>query len=166
MPGSHEDPAVISHADDTDKTLASATTSDPNDPSSQVTHAHSVRLGLPEQQLVGRMDDLAGLLRQLGEVKDDQKKTWWWLKGGAGFLIFDVAISILGAIAIYLGNGVIDQVQAQQHNVCTLYSFVINSYNPAARERSPLGPVQYDNFYRQLQHAADGTQCGIPHKIT
>jgi hypothetical protein len=165
MPGSHEDPAIIPHVHD--DILSADVHGDPDDPSSEVTHthSHSVRLGVPEQQLVGKMDDLAGLLKQLGDVQTEQKKTWWWLKGGAGFLVFDVIVSIAGAIAIFFGSQVIDRVDRQQHNVCTLYGFVINSYNQTSRDKSPLGPTGYDDFYRQLQGAADDTQCNIPHRV-
>lgn len=138
VPGPDEDPAIMVH---------------PTEPAA------------PPEQLVGKMDDLTGLLRELKLLKVDQKKTWWWLKGGAGFLIFDVIVSIAGAIAIFFGSQVIDRVDRQQHNVCTLYGFVINSYNQTSREKSPLGPAQYDSFFHQLQTAADGTQCNIPHKI-
>lgn len=152
-PGSDQDPAIVVP------------------PSSSSSGAGSGQV-VTGATLAGKMDDLTGLLRELGEVQENQKRSWRWIKGGSGFLLFDVIVSIFGAIFIYIGNGVVDDVRAQGaliqreiHETCSLYGFVINSYNERSRSQSVLGPDKYDNFYRQLEGSADRLQCGIPHKI-
>lgn len=147
-------------------------TQDPIEEPSVVPTTDFTALGPPQEQLIDKMEDVAALLRDLKKVKADQKKTWTWVKGGAGFILFDVLITVLGAIGIITMYGIINEVEDQGaklqtsiHETCSLYGFVIQSYNQMSRDRSPLGPEAYDNFYRQLQGSADRLECHIPHKI-
>lgn len=152
-PGPHEDPAVVTPRESPEL---------PEDRERVVTGA----------TLVGKMDNLSVLLKELGEVQSEQKRSWRWIKGGSGFLAFDVIVSILGAIFIYAGTGVVHDVQAQGrllqqqvHETCSLYGFVIGNYNERSKATSAFGPAGYDNFYRQLEASSDRLKCGIPHKI-
>jgi hypothetical protein len=136
-----------------------------------------------DNALSARMEDLrqtlAELTPEVTKLQQDQKSTWTWLKGGAGFVLFDIIVTILGIIlginvynVSHQNDQLIAQLQQQQgrlatsiHETCNLYGTFINFYSDAAKGRFAGGPVQYDQLYVTLQTSADNLQCGIKHVV-
>jgi len=122
---------------------------------------------------------LAQLTPDVKKLQGEQKTTWTWIKGGAGFIAFDVIITVAGLIfGIYLhhveedNHKLLSQVQDNQarlntsvHETCNLYGTFESFYSDAAKARFVSGPQAYDNLYRQLQVSGDNLQCGIKHVV-
>jgi hypothetical protein len=119
------------------------------------------------------------LEKKQGATEQKQNTVMTWLKGGAGFIAFDIIITILGLIfglnLAHVNNNnkaVIAQLQAQQatldssiHETCRLYGTFMSFYSPAARDRFVGGPGQYDQLYSTLQLSADRLNCGLKHVV-
>lgn len=136
-----------------------------------------------DNALATRMESLrktlAELTPEVTKLQNEQKSTWAWLKSGAGFVAFDIIITVAGIIYGYnlhtvehQNDAILSQVQAQQvrlatsiHETCNLYGTFINFYSPAAAARFASGPAQYNQLYIVLQHSADNLQCGIKHVV-
>lgn len=117
------------------------------------------------QQLSDRADKLTELLSTKAATADVNrgfKKTGRRILGSYGLWLVDVIMIIVSVVVI---TGIVHRIENLVHQNCALYGYVLSLYNPATRARSPLGPVAYDNFYRQMQDGADALECGIPHKI-
>lgn len=122
---------------------------------------------------------LAELAPEITKLQGEQKSVWSWLKGGAGFLVFDIVITIIGVIygislhsVEHQNDALITQLQIQQarlgtsvHETCNLYGLFESFYSDAARARFPQGGVAYDQGYIQLQHSSDNLQCGLKHVV-
>jgi hypothetical protein len=137
----------------------------------------------PESAIADRMEQLrktiAELTPEVTKLQQEQKSTWAWLKGGAGFVVFDILVTVAGLIlginvysVSHQNDALISQLQAQQarlatsiHETCNLYGTFINFYSPAARDRFAGGPVQYDQLYLVLQKSADNLNCGVKHVV-
>lgn len=136
-----------------------------------------------DSALATRMESLRQTLAQLTpevtKLQNEQKSTWAWLKSGAGFIAFDIIITVLGIIYGYnlhtvehQNDALLSQLQTQQarlatsiHETCNLYGTFINFYSPAARDRFTGGAAQYNELYIVLQRSADNLQCGIKHVV-
>lgn len=119
------------------------------------------------------------LTPEVTALQTDQKSAWNWIRSGAGFVAFDVIITVLGIIyGFYLhhvetdNHQLLNQVQAQQarlntsiHETCNLYGTFIGFYSDAAKSRFAGGPSQYNQLYITLQDSADHLQCGIKHVV-
>jgi hypothetical protein len=130
-------------------------------------------------RIEGLRQTLAQLAPEVTKLQSDQKSVWGWLKGGAGFIVFDIIVTVLGIIlgfnvysVSHQNDQLIAQLQQQQtrlgtsiHETCNLYGTFIGFYSPAARERFAGGPAQYDQLYVTLQKSADNLQCGVKHVI-
>lgn len=122
---------------------------------------------------------IAGISPEVAKLQTDQKTTWNWLKSGAGFIAFDVLITIFGLVfgfhlhtLINQNQSLLQQVQQTQtrlnisiHETCALYGTFEKFYSDAARGRFVGGPTEYDNLYVQLQTSADNLQCGLKHVV-
>lgn len=140
-------------------------------------------LGEADSALAARMESLrltlAELTPEVTKLQNDQKSTWAWLKGGAGFIAFDILVTAIGfiiGISVYRvehqNDALIAQIQQQQarlgtsiHETCNLYGLFESFYSDAAKARFAGGPVKYDQGYVQLQRSADNLQCGLPHIV-
>jgi hypothetical protein len=136
-----------------------------------------------DNALAARMESLrktlAELTPEVTKLQNDQKSTWAWLKGGAGFIAFDILVTLAGVIlgvnvysVSHQNDQLITQLQQQQirlgtsiHETCNLYGTFINFYSPASRDRFAGGAAQYNQLYIVLQHSADNLQCGIKHVV-
>lgn len=133
--------------------------------------------------LSARMADLQKSLNDLTpevtKLQTDQRSTWAWLKGGAGFIAFDIVVTILGIIlgvnvynVSHDNDALISQLQEQQvrlnnsiHETCNLYGTFLNFYSDAAKVRFAGGPAQYDQLYTVLQTSSDRLNCGTKHVV-
>lgn len=136
-----------------------------------------------DNALATRMESLrktlAELTPEVTKLQNDQKSTWNWLKGGAGFIAFDILVTVLGfilGINVYRvehqNDALIAQIQQQQarlgtsiHETCNLYALFESFYSPAARDRFAGGAVKYDQGYIELQRSSDNLQCGLKHVV-
>lgn len=136
-----------------------------------------------DDTLANRVEGLRQTLAQLSpevtRLQGQQKTVWSWLKGGAGFIAFDVIVTVLGVVmgfnlysVEHQNDALINQLQAQQsrlstsiHETCNLYGTFLNFYSDAAKTRFVGGPAQYDQLYLTLQTSADNLQCGIKHVV-
>lgn len=130
-------------------------------------------------RIEGLRQTIAQLAPEVTKLQGEQKSTWAWLKGGAGFIVFDIIVTVLGfvlGINVYnishQKDALIVQLQQQQsrlgvsiHETCNLYGTFISFYSSAARDRFVGGPAQYDLLYVTLQKSADNLQCGIKHVV-
>lgn len=128
-------------------------------------------------QQVGKLTPAVATLQTKGN------KTWSWLKGGIGFIAFDIAVTLIGVIfgAIVLhtadqtadiarqNTALIAQVATNQtklnvtvHEFCGLYGSFIGFYSTKARDAFIGGPAQYDALYKQLLTSSADLQCNIP----
>lgn len=165
----------------------------PNEPDPVVArHARSTAPGaLPDAVLGEKVDNLAGMLKELKELRTgqdtlatgqdtlvtEQSRAWTAIKGGLGLVVFDIALSILAGVVLFglhatqvQTQSLVTQVQAQQvqqetsvHETCSLYSLFLGSYSAKGRAASALGPEGYDKAFRGLETSADHLRCGIPH---
>jgi hypothetical protein len=137
----------------------------------------------PESAIANRMEalrkTLAELTPEVTKLQQEQKSTWAWLKGGAGFVVFDILVTVAGLIlgvnvysVSHQNDALITQLQQQQtrlavsiHETCNLYGTFIGFYSPAAKDRFAGGPAQYDQLYLVLQKSADNLQCGVKHVV-
>lgn len=147
---------------------------------------HAAAVGQTEYSddtLSNRVESLRQTLAQLSpevtKLQGQQKTVWSWLKGGAGFIAFDVIVTVLGVVmgfnlysVEHQNDALINQLQAQQarlntsiHETCNLYGLFLNFYSDAARTRFPQGAAAYDQGYVQLQKSSDNLQCGIKHVV-
>jgi hypothetical protein len=136
-----------------------------------------------DDSLAVRVEALRKVISELSpevtKLQTEQKTVWSWLKSGAGFIAFDVLITIVGLFyGIYLhriesnNQALLDQTKQQQerlntsiHETCNLYGMFESFYSDAAKGRFVGGPQQYDNLYIQLQTSADHLQCGLKHVV-
>lgn len=136
-----------------------------------------------DDALATRVEALRQVISELSPevtaLQKSQQSVWGWLKGGAGFIAFDVAITLVGLFfGLHLrtlsadNQALLAQVQQQQarlgasiHETCNLYGLFESFYSDAARSRFPQGPVAYDQGYIQLQHSSDNLQCGLKHVV-
>lgn len=136
-----------------------------------------------DDALATRVEALRKVISELSPevvaLQKSQKSVWGWLKGGAGFIAFDVAITLVGLFfGLHLrtlsadNQALLVQVQQQQarlgtsiHETCNLYGLFESFYSDAARNRFPQGPVAYDQGYVQLQRSSDHLQCGLKHVV-
>jgi hypothetical protein len=131
------------------------------------------------QRIEALRQTLGELTPEVARIQVEQKSVWGWLKGGAGFIAFDIIITIIGIIfglsihRVENDNRVLlDQVQNQQdrvntniHETCTLYGIFMSFYSDAAKARFAGGPAAYDQGYIKLQGSADRLQCGLKHVV-
>lgn len=136
-----------------------------------------------DNALATRMESLrqtlAELTPEVTKLQNEQKSTWTWLKGGAGFIAFDILVTALGLIlgvnvyrVEHQNDALIAQIQQQQvrlgtsiHETCNLYGLFDSFYSDAAKARFAGGPVKYDQLYAQLQVSSDNLQCGLKHIV-
>lgn len=136
-----------------------------------------------DDALATRVEALRKVISELSPevvaLQKSQKSVWGWLKGGAGFIAFDVLITLAGLFfGLHLrtlsddNQQLLAQVQQQQvrlgtsiHETCNLYGLFESFYSDAARNRFPQGPMAYDQGYIQLQHSSDNLQCGLKHVV-
>jgi hypothetical protein len=147
---------------------------------------HAAAVGQTEYSddtLSNRVESLRQTLAQLSpevtKLQGQQKTVWSWLKGGAGFIAFDVIVTVLGVVmgfnlysVEHQNDTLINQIRDQQvrlgvsiHETCNLYGTFLNFYSDAAKARFVGGPAQYDQLYLTLQTSADNLQCGIKHVV-
>lgn len=128
-------------------------------------------------------EQVGKLTPQVATLQTKGNKTWSWLKGGIGFIAFDIGITVVGIIfgIIVLHTAHQTEVTAQQntaliqrvatnqtkldttvHEFCGLYGSFIGFYSTKARDAFIGGPVQYDALYRQLLTSSKDLQCNIP----
>lgn len=147
-------------------------------------HAASIeQVNYADDTLSDRVESLRQTLALLSpevtKLQSQQKSVWSWLKGGAGFIAFDVIVTVLGVVmgfnlysVEHQNDALINQLQAQQtrlntsiHETCNLYGLFLNFYSDAARTRFPQGAAAYDQGYAQLQKSSDNLQCGLKHVV-
>lgn len=144
---------------------------------------HTAEIQAADDSLAVRVEALrkviADLSPEVTKLQTDQKTVWGWLKSGAGFVAFDIIITIIGIIFglnihnVENSNRVLlDQVQGQQsrlntsiHETCNLYGTFLSFYSDAAKARFAGGPAQYDQLYLTLQNSSDRLQCGTKHVV-
>lgn len=144
---------------------------------------HATELQAADDSLAIRVEALRQVIAELSpevtRLQTEQKSVWSWLKSGAGFIAFDVLITIVGLMyGIYLhriesnNEALLGQVKTQQvqlntsiHETCNLYGLFFKFYSPAAAGRFVQGPVVYDQLYTQLQRSSDNLRCGLPHVV-
>ena len=131
------------------------------------------------QRIESLRQTLGELTPEVTRLQTEQKSVWGWLKGGAGFVAFDIVITVIGIIFglsihhVENDNRVLlDQVRNQQtkvntniHETCSLYGTFESFYSEAAKARFVGGPAQYDQLYLQLQQSGDRLQCGLKHVV-
>ncbi len=145
--------------------------------------APAEQLRMADEAITARMADLQKSLNDLTpevtKLQTDQKTTWTWLKSGAGFIAFDIIVTVLGIIlgvnvynVSHDNDALISQLQEQQvklnnsiHETCNLYGTFISFYSDAAKSRFAGGPAQYDQLYTVLQTSSDRLNCGTKHVV-
>jgi hypothetical protein len=141
------------------------------------------RIQTADDTLAQRVESLRKTIAELSpevtRIQTEQKTVWAWVKSGAGFVLFDVIITIAGIFfGIHLhnvqntNNDLIATVQHNQarldasiHETCNLYGLFMSFYSDAAKVRFAGGPIAYDHGYIQLQSSSDRLQCGIKHVV-
>lgn len=115
-------------------------------------------------------------------LKTEGKRSWAWIRGGMGFIAFDVVITIMGiifgvvvlnianqseataasaALAIHDVQLTQTRIESSIHEQCTLYAEFLSFYSAKAKMVSPQGPEAYDQAFRNLLTSADHLQCGL-----
>jgi hypothetical protein len=141
------------------------------------------RIQKADDSLTARIENLRKTLGELtpevSKLQQDQRTTFSWLKGGAGFIAFDVFVTVAGLLLGFhlhsvtnQNHNLIEQVQQNQarldtsiHETCHVYGTFIGFYSDAAKSRFAGGPAQYDQLYIQLQQSSDRLNCGIKHVV-
>lgn len=145
-----------------------------------VTEQADAELLAEVQKLTAQVGKLAP---EVATLKIRGNKTWSWLKGGIGFIAFDIVVTLAGIVfgvivlhtadqtaAVARQNAVlIAQVTTNQtklnttvHEFCGLYGSFIGFYSTKARDAFVGGPTQYDELYKQLLTSSKDLQCNIP----
>lgn len=156
------------------------TGSDNNEPFSDETRAADAALLASVEALTQQVGILTP---KVGTLQQSDQKSWRWIKGGVGFIAFDVVVTLIGVIfgfTVYhiahdgndlaqQNHDLIQQVAVNQerlnttvHEFCGLYSTFIGFYNAKSRANFAAGPEAYDRLYAHLIESSKTLDCKIP----
>lgn len=101
-------------------------------------------------------DEVSRLRSAADKIATRTHRNEWGVRLTAIGLVADIVLSV---IALFLFG----RLETSIHEQCTLDALIIPSYSDAAKQRSPLGPLAYDDAFRRIQVSSDHLACGIPH---